>query len=137
MNLLANPSLSERIHLHREAVGGTNDTVTWFFDEQNPGGSSLYGTTGLSYSIKIRSFAEVLSSLSGIIDLVKIDIDAAEFELLDETPANAWKRVANIALELHDDPRKKMTREEFFARTESLGFTNEDESVINHFLHRK
>jgi hypothetical protein len=30
-----------------------------------------------------------------------------------------------------------MTREEFFARTESLGFTSEDESVIKYFLHRK
>jgi FkbM family methyltransferase len=137
MNLLANPSLGERINLHREAVGGANSTAAWFFDEQNPGGSSLYGTSGESFTVKIRSFEDVMSSLPGPIDLAKIDIEGAEFELLEETPANVWSRISNVALELHDDPRQRITREQFFERTESLGFISEEESVITHFLRRK
>jgi len=57
MNLLANPSLAERIHLHREAVGGSDATVNWFFDEANPGGSSLYGVSGKSFPVTIRAFS--------------------------------------------------------------------------------
>ena len=136
MNLLANPSLGERIHLHREAVGGANNTVTWFFDEQNPGGSSLYGTSGQPFTVKIRSFEDVLSSLPGPIGLVKIDIEGAEFELLEKTPAKAWSGISNIAFELHDDPRRRMTREQFLERIKSLGFIGEGESVSTNFLRR-
>ena len=135
INRLANPQLSERIHLHREAVGGADATVNWFFDEANPGGSSLYGTTGKSFPVHIRAFAEVVAEM-GRITLAKIDIEGAEFDLLRHTPAAAWNNVSAIALELHDDPAGEMSQGQFLDRMKALGFVLEEESVCSYFLRR-
>jgi FkbM family methyltransferase len=137
MNLLANPALAERIHLHREAVAGANETVNWFFDEQNPGGSSLFGTSGKSFAVNVRAFADVLTSIGKSVDLVKIDIEGAEFDLLRGTPAPVWERVQNISLELHDDPRGEMTQSQFFDRMKSFGYSIEEENVCSCFLRRR
>ena len=139
MNCLANPSLSERIVLHREAVGGESRVVKWFFDEANPGGSGLYGEQPgqTSFDVNIRSFAEVVASQTTPIALLKLDIEGAEFELLDQTPPAVWKRVNAISLELHDDPAGKMSRDEFMRRLADYGFVASEEDVCSYFLHRR
>jgi FkbM family methyltransferase len=137
MNLLANPMFAERIHLHQEAVGGANATVNWFFDEENPGGSSLYGGSGKSFPVNIRAFADVLASIGMQIDLAKIDIEGAEFDLLRQTPAQAWEKVSAISLELHHDPAGTMTQEQFLDQMRTLGYLIDEESVCTYFLHRR
>ncbi len=136
MNRLANPAHGDRIHLHREAVAGANATVNWFFDEENPGGSSLYGTTGKSFPVTIRAFSDVVAALGSKITLAKIDIEGAEFDLVRGTPPAAWESVSAIALELHDDPLGQMSQEQFLERFKALGFIIEEESVCSFFLHR-
>jgi FkbM family methyltransferase len=136
MNLLANPALGARIQLHREAVGGADATVDWFFDESNPGGSSLYGTRGQSFPVRIRAFSNVLAELGSRIALAKIDIEGAEFDLLRETPESAWKMIDAVSLELHHDPTGAMTQDMFFKRMESLGYSITEESVCSYFLCR-
>ena len=136
MNRLANPPLSGRIHLHREAVGGESAMVNWFFDEGNPGGSSLYGTSGTSFPVTIRAFSSVVASLGTNVTLAKIDIEGAEFDLVRGTPAAAWEKISAIALELHDDPSGQMTQAQFLERFRALGYAIEEESVCSYFLHR-
>lgn len=136
MNLLANPALAGRIHLHREAVGGANATVNWFFDEANPGGSSLYGTSGKSFPVTIRAFRDVLADIGRRIDLAKIDIEGAEYDLVRQATAADWEKVSAISLELHHDPAGQMTQEEFLERMKSFGFVIEEENVCTYFLHR-
>ena len=136
MNRWANPELAKRILLHTEAVGGANANVDWFFDEQNPGGSSLYGTSGQSFPVTIRSFADVVTELGQPVDLAKIDIEGAEFDLLRHTPAEVWQRVRSISLELHDDPRKEMTHQAFFESLKKLGYSIQQETVCTYFLRR-
>jgi FkbM family methyltransferase len=137
MNLLANPVLAERIHLHREAVGGASATVNWFFDENNPGGSSLYGTSGKSFPVTIRAFTDVVASIGGEIDLAKIDIEGAEFDLIRNTPPLLWEKISAISLELHDDPAGQMTQPQFLERMNSFGYSIEEESVCTYFLERR
>ncbi len=136
MNLLTNPRLAARLCLCREAVAGYSGTAEWTFDEANPGGSGLYATGGSKFPVTIRSFAEVIESLSGPVDLVKIDIEGAEFDLLERTPERTWSQVQAIALELHDDPRGQMARTAFLTRMRELGFQVEEERMISLFLHR-
>lgn len=136
MNCLANPGLSKRIHLCREAVAGHTRIAEWFFDEKNPGGSSLFANEGVKYHVQIRALAEVLRSLTSDVALAKIDIEGAEYEVLDSTPPELWTRVQAISLELHDNPGGKISRDDFLERMSGFGFKIEKETVISFFLHR-
>ncbi len=136
MNCLANAALAERIHLCKEAVAGQTRRTEWIFDSNNPGGSGLFATNGQKFGVQIRAFAEVVNSLPATIDLAKIDIEGAEFELMAATPPEVWRRIGAVSLELHDDPENKMSREEFMKRMASYGFKIEEEKVCSYFLHR-
>ncbi len=136
MNCLANPGLLKRIHLCKEAVAGQTRIAEWLFDEQNPGGSGLFGRDGIKYQVQIRAFAEVLDSVANDIALVKIDIEGAEYEVLQSTPPELWKRIQAISLELHDSPDGKISQADFIKRMGGLGFKVEQETVISFFLHR-
>ena len=137
MNCLANPDLGARIELRRAAVGGTAREDNWFFDEANPGGSSLFGRRGQPCRVQIASFAEVVASLPRPIALVKIDVEGAEYEILEQTPAETWREIQAISLELHDDPRGQMTQTAFLDRMCALGFAVEEETVCSFFLQRR
>lgn len=137
VNRLLNAPLSDRIHLHREAVAGETRTARWFFDEYNPGASSLFATKGESVDVRIVSFSEAMAALPKPLDLVKIDVEGSEFELLERTPVEAWKDVRAISLELHDDPRGQMPQDEFMRRMTSLGFVIVPEKVCSYFLYRR
>jgi FkbM family methyltransferase len=134
MNRLANADLTDRIHLSEDAVAGETRSVEWFFDELNPGGSGLFATAGQKFTVQMRAFTEVLPP--GPVALAKIDIEGAEFELLEHTPVELWQRIGALSLELHDDPRGKMTQPAFLDRMKSFGFKIEEESVCTFFLHR-
>lgn len=136
LNCLANPALARRIHLRKEAVAGQTRIAEWLFDELNPGGSGLFGTSGVKYPVQLRAFSEVLSSLPGDIALAKIDIEGAEYEVLAATPPEQWKRIQAISLELHDHPEGKTVPADFMARMVDLGFKVEQETVVSYFLHR-
>lgn len=134
MNRLANASLGERIHLSKEAVAGEAREVEWFFDEANPGGSGLFATQGRKFAVQMRTFAEAVPP--GAVALAKIDIEGAEFDLLEKTPADVWQRIGALSLELHDDPRGRTSQPAFLDRMKSFGFKIEEESVCTFFLHR-
>lgn len=137
INRLANPEPGSRIELRREAVGGTARQDNWFFDEANPGGSSLFGQQGKPCRVKIAAFADVIASLPKPVALAKIDVEGAEYEILEQTPPDTWRQVAAVSLELHDDPGGKATKNAFLDRMRSLGFVVEEESVCTFYLHRK
>jgi FkbM family methyltransferase len=137
MNRLANPGVGDRIILHREAVAGEARQTKWFFDEANPGGSSLFATQGTSFDVKISAFADVVAAVTEPIALAKIDIEGAEFEILERTPATVWERIPAISLELHDDPGGKLTQPQFLERMRALGYDVREESVCSYFLTRR
>jgi len=134
MNLLANPALASRIHLHQAAVGGHARDTEWSFDEENPGASGLFGpASGAAhpkFRVTVQSFADVLAALRAPVDLAKIDIEGSEFELLAETPPESWRQVRNISLELHEDPARRMSQDDFLRRCESLGYRIQTEAGV-------
>lgn len=137
MNLLANPKLAERIHLARQAVGGEAGEVQWFFDEENPGASNLYAKQGSAFQVSIRPFAEVVDSLPGPIALAKIDIEGAEYELLEKTPPAIWQKIGAISLELHQDPAGRISNDSFLDQLRKLGYQVEEEKVCSYYLYRQ
>jgi len=136
MNRLANPELGERIHVHPEAVGGSTRSAKWFFDEANPGGSSLFGKGETAINVQVRAFAEVVEKVQGAISLVKLDIEGAEYEILRKTPPKMWQRLPAISLELHSDPQGEISNDQFLNKMEELGYRVEPEQVCSFFLTR-
>ncbi|MEO6034881.1 MAG: FkbM family methyltransferase [Verrucomicrobiota bacterium] len=136
MNCLLNAEIGERIHLRKEAVAGETRTMQWHFDALNPGGSGLFAGNGNSFPVQVRSFAEVIHSLPGSVGLAKIDIEGAEFELLEKTSPEIWGRVSAVSLELHDDPEGRVKQKDFLDRMVGFGFRMEEESVCSYFFHR-
>jgi FkbM family methyltransferase len=136
INRLANPSLADRIHLNREAVAGEDRTTEWHFDDRNPGASGLYGREGSSFTVRVRAFAEVLAALPGPVALVKIDIEGSEYELIKRTPADLWKRIGAVSLELHPDPAGRQSQEGLLQQFLGLGYQAEEETVCSYYLHR-
>jgi FkbM family methyltransferase len=136
MNILANPEVIGRIHLRREAVGGANATANWFLNEQTPSASSLYGTSGESFSVTIRAFSEIIASIGTPVTLAKIDIEGTEFDLVRGTPPAIWEKISAIELEIHDDPSGQMKRSQVLDRMKSFGYSIEEESICCYFLRR-
>jgi FkbM family methyltransferase len=137
LNLLANSSLSDQIQLRAEGVGGLARTTEWFFDEDNPGGSGLFGDKGQRFAVQIHTLADIASSLDGSIALLKMDIEGAEYEILTHTPSDLWQHIQAISLELHDDPEGRVSQSDFLRQMETYGFQIEEEAVCSYFLSRR
>lgn len=136
INCLLNHPISSRITLHKEAVAGGTRMMQWHFDEKNPGGSSLFSSQGNSFQVQVRSFEEVVNSLPDTIALAKIDVEGAEFEILENTPPHIWERISAISLELHEDSNGRIGQNEFLKRMAGFGFRVEEETVCSFFLSR-
>jgi FkbM family methyltransferase len=107
INRLLNPALAERIQVVAEAVGGQTRKCEFLYDEQQPEASALGRFKGVPYPVTVRSFAELVGALRQPVALAKIDVEAAEFEILEHTPKAVWERVGAIAIELHSDDLRK------------------------------
>jgi hypothetical protein len=68
---------------------------------------------------------------------IKMDIEGSEYDVIRDTPESVWNHVSGLAFELHDDPKKIFTRDDFLARVEGLGFYVEEEDIISYFAHRR
>ena len=122
LNCLANESLSSRIQLIPEAVGGTTRTAEFLYDEGNPQASRIEAGGAIRFPVQIRAFAEVMAAIGRPVALVKMDIECAEYEVLEKTPDQAWNNVIALSLELHPNPKATFTVDEFLQRLRTLGF---------------
>ncbi|HEY0455599.1 MAG TPA: FkbM family methyltransferase, partial [Verrucomicrobiae bacterium] len=103
INRLINFECTSRIHLHTEAVGGQTRRAQFCYDDTNPQASGLFHKSGTTYPVQIQSFEEVIKPYA-IINLVKMDIEGAEYEIMEQTSKSAWQKISAIVVEVHDDP---------------------------------
>lgn len=122
LNLLANDVLASRIQLHPEAVGGHSRMAEFFYDAQNPQASRLESGSPGGFKVQIRAFAEVVNALQKPVTLAKMDIESAEYELIQETPAEVWHQIAAISIELHPTPNGPDRAQDFLKRIREVGF---------------
>jgi FkbM family methyltransferase len=123
INQRANPELSPRLHIHPEAVGGYARTARFFYDETIPQGSTLFGENAGNISVTVRSFSEIVESTSLRLGLVKLDVEGAEYEIFEQTPAQLWGKVPAIAIEIHADPTARRKSEDLVRQIRSLGYS--------------
>lgn len=137
MNRLINPNLSDRIVLRTEAVGGETRIAKFFYSDANPQASGICYAKGTASEMQVRAFSEVLSSLPGPVALVKMDIEGAEYEVLEGTPPEFWTRVEVLCVEMHQDPSGKQDINGYLQRMAGHGFTHQFETSKNsYFLQR-
>lgn len=121
-NISLNESLKERVTLCQAAVGPETGRIRLCYEESAPASANVFASTGKLFNVEVVSFKDVLSEISGRVDLLKIDIEGAEYELLRGADRELWTRIDAVALELHDDPSGRMTRSEFLKQMSTLGF---------------
>jgi FkbM family methyltransferase len=113
------------VELFRLAVGGTSRSAEIWVDLARPARSTLFPrrNQGDSVATKIQvvSFDEWSVRMDGDFDLLKCDIEGAEWELLEQC-GRTLKRFRRIIAEIHRIPARAESLDAFPARMEELGF---------------
>lgn len=129
----ANPRLVERLmipgaeSITTAALGG-RDGRGMLHVSENPEASGLFdaGPATTSVDVETISLATLMRRLGLTrIDLLKLDIEGAEFDLIAATPDQILQRINQITVEFHDFKPAFRNRELFEnarARLESMGF---------------
>lgn len=106
--------------VHHEAVCGASGIVTFADDDQSVSGSvQAHGSAGIT--VPAVSLGEAVGRLGGVVDLLKLDCEGAEWDILDH-PGD-WTGVRHVAMEYHvDGPRDGSVAVESVRR---LGYTTE------------
>jgi len=76
-----------------------------------------------SITIKTMSLEKLLSE-AGQIELLKLDIEGAEWPILFDSAPQVWKRVKRIAMEYHLDMAARGTLADLVQRIHQLGYTS-------------
>jgi len=137
INLLVNPALKNRINVLRKAVSGIEGKAQWSFDSDNPGASGLFHDGSRKVEVELVSLGQALEEAGKRKAFVKMDIEGSEYDVIRDTPESVWNQVCGLAFELHDDPKNLITRDDFLARVQGLGFRIEEEEIISYFAHRR
>jgi len=136
INLLVNPCLQDRIKVLEKGVSGSGGKAQWSFNFDNPGASGLFHDGSHKVEIELVSLGQALEGTGSREVFVKMDIEGSEYDIIRSTPPSVWNQVCGLAFELHDDPKNAVTRDDFLARIEAIGFRLEKEDVISYFAHK-
>ncbi len=115
--------------LHEMALTGDGVDVNL---SVNPGNTLVSSISKSISDDTVTVKSETLDSLIervGEVDLLKIDIEGAEYDLIAKTSEETLKKASNIILEFHDNPDGKVLA--ILEKLESAGFTYQmhDESI--------
>jgi FkbM family methyltransferase len=114
-----------RLMVHCCAIGGTDGPVA-ITRASSPDGSGALDRSGAAAdtmeSVSIPRFMEKTGG--GVVDLMKIDIEAAEFDALDAVGDEALARIRQITVEFHDfmDPSLTPKAKAAIERLRRAGF---------------
>ena len=110
-----------------KAVYKENTSLEFFVDESNSITSSIYSIQGHvpSYNVDAITLEEAIKQTGeDFIDLVKIDIEGAEFDIIENLSIETSSRVENFLIEYHDflfeNGQEKLKK--FESKLRALGF---------------
>jgi hypothetical protein len=83
-------------------------TIEFYLDSANPSGNSMYERRGTRISVQGTTLSSIFET-NGIAacDLLKMDIEGAEFAVLYSTPPELFTRIKRIYLECHKAPEPR------------------------------
>jgi FkbM family methyltransferase len=104
---LAENGLSS-VRLVRAALGGAARTERMALNTSSPGGSSLYDLGRSAeqerQTVGVLAFKSWMDQQAGEFHLLKMDCEGAEWEILEGTPTDYFRRFAVIVAEVHARP---------------------------------
>jgi len=118
-NISLNPGLQNKIHLFNKAVTGTpQQTVELFMEEASDNSviASVYSDFDSQNKHTLTVPGISLDEIIGQnnlqhIDLIKVDCEGSEYPIIYETPAEAWRKINMLTIEVHNlDEEKRNTR---------------------------
>jgi FkbM family methyltransferase len=128
LNAALNTSLTDRIEVHEAAVGAESGTARWQLDERDPSGSRLVDSGG-GHEVRLVGLRDVLAATRLPIAAMKIDVEGAEYALLDGSDPGDWEGVPAILAELHPDPAGASSPEGWLRRMRELGYVERDRTL--------
>lgn len=113
---LENPN----VNLQEIAVTGDGLDIKLSFDPHNTLISSVSKNVGQNeILVKSKTLGDFISELE-FIDLLKIDIEGAEYDLISKTPNEVLSKVGRIIMEFHDNYDRRVIQ--LTSKLESAGF---------------
>jgi FkbM family methyltransferase len=123
--------------LYNKAIASKNeDSINFYEDPSSPynGSKNFNYFDGIKHSIQTINLETICEENNiDFIDILKIDIEGAEYEILENLPDSFFDKVGQITVEFHDfvDPELKPRTIEIIKRISNLGFSYITKS-INH-----
>lgn len=111
MKHLRNMKLGNTVLEHRALVGDHSpDKVKFYAKDNNPGWGNLYNMYGKPtsvYEVKVVRINSILRFF-GIprIDYLKMDIEGAEYEIIETMSPEIVTKINEISMEIHKHPKK-------------------------------
>lgn len=122
--LTRNTARTPGVVCYRQAVGVRQEKGVLVLRD-DPAGCNLFGGDG-GIEVDVVAFADAVREAGdgGVVDLVKIDAEGAEYGIIDETPAEVWAKVRQLAVEFHANyvPEWERHSEECRKKMAGLGF---------------
>lgn len=123
------------------ALGGEARTLRIFPNVVHPAATNIYaqpqdGPAGEAQEVQVVALRDWLRETGGEFDLLKMDCEAAEWEIIEQTPAEDLRRFRVAIIEVHHDLRHPgRPLEEFRALMEQRGFETLHWSGTTHVLY--
>lgn len=130
----ANPTNFEKIVsqpnyiLYNKAISSKNDDIIEFFEDPNSpynGSKEFNWFNGIKHTIKTINLEKICEDNDiDFIDILKIDIEGAEYDVLENLEDSFFNKINQITVEFHDfiDPSLKPRTQQIIDRMHSLGF---------------
>ena len=112
-------------NVEQRAVGGQARHIRLQLAGDRPGGVSIYKTSSANArtaEVEVIAFGKWLEEVAGEFDILKLDCEGAEWEILDRTPAEQFRRFRIIVAEVHADDSGKHAVADFPRLLEERGF---------------
>lgn len=122
--------LGDRLRVFESAVSAHAGVLVMAIadDGSAHNGVMLVGAPGMdSIEVPATALADAFAAAPGPVDLVKFDIEGAEYEAILESSPDLWHSVQRVVMEYHRMPGRSWTDLEKFFMSVGLGVVRRDE----------
>jgi FkbM family methyltransferase len=121
-NVEAN-DLQSRVTVHAKALAAEKGTFTFVDSGTASGLNGLTAPegTGEEVTVDCESFDDAVASAGGNVQVVKIDVEGAEYDIVLPSSPSSWQDVRKVVIEYH--PMPGHSREELSDFFASAGLT--------------
>jgi FkbM family methyltransferase len=105
---IAQNGMTGRVHAHRQALSDHHGTITFASSVLGGGLNGMTSPDAATNVVEVPciTFAEAVAEAGGRVDLVKMDVEGAEYPIvLGSRPAD-WAGVKRVVMEFHGVPGK-------------------------------